>query len=87
MKIRLTVELDIPDDARDYSEAELQQLIFDTYIHYVVQRHARDAVKWCAMAKVGSDNEDPTGKALFEHHHLWTEASRAREWSIERLDN
>lgn len=86
MKIRLTIDLDIPDECRDWSDAALRQGIFDDYVNYNTIAHATAAVDWCKKAKVGTPEERPTEKLIFEHHKLWTEITTQPKWTLERLD-
>ena len=43
MKVKLNVELELPDEYKDYSDAELRSLIYDEFIDF---DSAEEAVKW-----------------------------------------
>lgn len=76
MKVKITVELEIPDvEVADFLPGEIDQLVFDAYTHYVTCSHLEDAMKWCANGKIGSDNEDPTLKKIYEYHNNWADIS------------
>jgi hypothetical protein len=87
MKIKLTIELELPDDCNDWADAELQQLLFDEYVNHATCAHLEAATKWCAKAKVGSENEDPGGKQIFEMHKNWGEICGKAQWDFERMNN
>lgn len=87
MKLRLTVEFDLPDACAEWSDGELHQMVFDSYTNYVTVRHAFDHMKWTI------DSEKPgattTSKDIALIHKNWTDiASKASETAIiERLDS
>lgn len=84
MQVELNIKLDLPDNCQDMSQAELEQLLFDTYVNFVTTRHCIDAVKWCAKAKVGTEQEDVVAKKIFEHHELWADLSSQATWSLKK---
>lgn len=85
MKIKLTIELDVPEfDGQ--SHAEISQNLFDAYTHYVTCSHLEDACHWCAKGRVGSDNEDPTAKSIYEYHNTWADISAAARYHYEVIN-
>jgi hypothetical protein len=72
MKIKITVELDIPE-FDDQSNEEMTQNIFDAYTNYITCKHLEDALKWCSRARIGTENEDPVAKAIYSHHDTWAD--------------
>lgn len=87
MKVKLNVELDLPDDCEGWSDAELQQLLFDEYINHATCAHLEDATHWCCEARVGMPDEDATKKIIFEHHQLWGEICSNATWDWQRVEN
>lgn len=86
MKIKLTIELDLPDDAPELTDQGLlSQLVFDTYINYATCKHFEDSVNWLAKGKVGSDNECPRTKLLYQHHDIWGKICRNAKWDVEKM--
>lgn len=85
MKVRLTIDLDLPE--AEYSEVtlELMQNVFDAYTNYVTCSHLQDALRWCVRGKVGSDSEDPAAKRIYEYHNLWADISANAKWDLEEL--
>ena len=83
MKVRLTVELDLPDDFEKYTDRELLELIDGEYFNYITCSHTEDALKWCAKGKIGTENEDPLDKRIFENHAMWSEICKRSKWTIE----
>tara|TARA_Y100000310_G_C20622404_1_gene784087 strand:+ start:302 stop:565 length:264 start_codon:yes stop_codon:yes gene_type:complete len=71
MKVKLNIEIELPDEFSDYSHAEMQQLLFDEYVNTVACSHLRDAVEWCGEARVGTADEDSNKKIIYEHHQAW----------------
>lgn len=84
MKVKLTVELDLPADCEEMDDAELAQLLFDDYINHATCSHLEDACHWCCEARVGMPDEDPTKKLIYEHHQLWGEICSKAKWGFER---
>jgi hypothetical protein len=86
MKVKLTIELELPDETPGMLKAQqedLGQLLFDVYINYATLRHFRDSLEWCARGKVGSDNEDPRAKLIYQHHDTWGKICQNAKWDFE----
>lgn len=64
MKIKLEIELDLPEEYVEYSDAELGQVIFDYYTNYVTTRHLADAVRWMGMGHSRNYH-------IVAHHEQW----------------
>jgi hypothetical protein len=84
MQVELNIKLDLPENCQNMSQAELEQLVFDTYVNFVTKRHSIDAMQWCAKAKVGTENEDVIARRIFEHHELWADLSAQATWSLKK---
>lgn len=82
MKLILEIELDVADSLKEHSEAELQQLIFDTYIQYVTVQHYLDAFYWGSKAKIGTTEEDLPAKMISEFHTTWGDIAEKAKWSL-----
>lgn len=83
--VRLTVDLDIPN-VEDYSEGELAELLFDTYVNYNTLAHFRDSMRWLAKAKPGTANESPASYTIYQHHQTWGEICSNVDWSFKILE-
>ena len=57
-KVKVEMTLDVPFEG---TQAEVEQLMFDTVINYVNTRHLMDAIRY-----LSKDHEK-----LYEHHALW----------------
>ena len=86
MKIKLIIELELPDQTpevlEEYNEA-LGQLLFDDYINYVTINHMSDAVEWCSKGRLGSEKEDLAAKQIYQHHKTWGRICRDATWNFE----
>ena len=85
MKVTIHIELELPDDTPvilSHMHESLTQLVHDTYVNYVTVAHARDATTWCAKAKMGSENEDPGARMIYQHHETWREICSNAKWYI-----
>jgi hypothetical protein len=89
MKIKLDIELDLPDECKDWSYAELQQLLFDEYINHATCCHLEAATKWCAKAYTNDEGKSPEGrvkdegaKRIMDTHKLWGEICDKAEWNF-----
>jgi hypothetical protein len=88
MKVKLTIELELPDDVPELTEQGrngLSQLLFDSYVNYVTCKHWEDARHWCAKGKVGSDNEDLSAKLIYQYHNTWGHICRDAKWDFEEV--
>lgn len=68
MKIKLEIELDIPDECREYSDDELAQVVFDAYINYASRKHLSDVITWMASTSLSRHIH-------IRHHQLWADIS------------
>ena len=82
MKIEMTIELDLPDTCAAMPSDELRQVLFDAYINYAAVSHAKDAVEWYAKAKVGTDDEKPVEKRIFQYHDSWRDIASTAVWDF-----
>tara|TARA_Y100000034_G_scaffold117749_1_gene157541 strand:+ start:3135 stop:3374 length:240 start_codon:yes stop_codon:yes gene_type:complete len=75
MKVRLEVDLELPDVCEKMSEGELQQLLFDVYVGYVSGCHLRDVTSF--MAK-GMEPSNP----VIRMHQTWAEITSNPQWKF-----
>lgn len=73
MKVILTIELDIPDDA-DMLDDDIEQVLYDSYINYVPLMHSRDALYWLGQGDKAWD--------LYNVHQNWSEITTDPKWSF-----
>jgi hypothetical protein len=82
MKIKLTIELDVPG-IDTWSDEELRQNVFDDYIHYATMSHMRDAADWCDISS--AENSLPA-RQIWKHHKLWADLCAAASWTLEKVE-
>jgi len=75
-KVKLEIELDIPD-VSEFSDAEISQLVFDTYTNYVVVQHLQDAMYWLARPTSQDQPSKAADKLISQHHRIWAKIARA----------
>ena len=80
MKVKLSIELELPDSCKDFSHGELQQLIFDEYINHATCAHLEDAMKW--LIKSQADLSDVGAKLIYEMHNNWADICKNATWSF-----
>lgn len=90
MKVKLTIELELPEGTvvptTEQQSLEFSDVLYDAYVHYVTSQHLMDAVKWCAKGKVGSDNEEPRAKRIYEYHDMWGKICSQAKWGWEIIE-
>jgi len=80
MKVKLEIELELPDKYQDWSNEELQQLLFDEYVNHATCAHAEYAFDWCSKAS----DEDEGAKLILEDHRMWNKICKAAKWCFKR---
>jgi hypothetical protein len=83
MKLRLTIQLELPDECDSWSDPELQEAVWGSYVHYNTLSHLKDAMKWCAESHTNPNCA--TSKKIQDHHDLWADISQRATWSVERV--
>ena len=79
MKITLTVELDLPDDMVAWSDAELRQMLFDSYTNYVPLQHLNESLHWMCESV-----EDSSAQLIADIHTKWYYITKDPPWSFKR---
>lgn len=79
MKIQLTIELDIPDEIKEYTLPELQQWVFDGYVNYVTVSHYKDALTWMAQPTSITQAE------IVQNHDNWGNWANTAKWSVKEV--
>jgi hypothetical protein len=69
MKVRMTIDLELPDKYNDWTKPELQQLLFDEYVNHATCSHFEDALNWCASW--GNNQNNFQEKMIYESHSEW----------------
>ena len=80
MKVKLEIELELPDKYQDWSNEEINQLLFDEYVNYVTCAHLEDASSWCMKVT----DEDEGAKIILEEHRMWGKICKAAKWCFQR---
>lgn len=90
-EITLTIPLTIPDEMlRGVSEAELRQVLYDTYINYVTLKHHSDALEQMSLeagATPGSQDAVMRNYAA-ALHKSWGKicASADGRWTMKKVE-
>lgn len=82
MKIKLVIDLELPDKYADMSGEHLRQILFDSYVNFATCHHLEEALHYGAEAHIGSDNEDTDLKIIAEDHAEWGDICRNAEWGF-----
>lgn len=77
MKIKLIIDIELPDECMKASEEELRQNLFDDVINYLTICHLRDALKWTVKTI-----DTPNAKIIADHHKLWADICENARWNI-----
>ena len=80
MKVRLTIDLELPDELSGFSKPELDQLLFDAYINYITCAHYEDALN-----RIERGHINDTAESIVDYHKQWGRTSKPVNWSYERL--
>lgn len=77
----LELEPDLKKGLNKREQAKLiRALITDNlgyvYVGYVTNKHAEDAVVWCAEGHIGSEHENEGARLIMEHHKLWSRIAK-----------
>ncbi len=90
MKIKLEIELELPDETPEVLDAyqeDIGQVLYDAYINYASSAHFQDAVKWCSRGNIGSDHELPSAKKIFQYHNTWGEICSKAQWTYKVIED
>jgi hypothetical protein len=97
MKVRVSIELDIPDVKDEnvemnseyvkgitWEKAFALQDIFDNFTNYAVCSHLRDAMKWLVKSK---DDKTSNEYWIHAHHNQWADiiSKAAPSLTVEKL--
>lgn len=85
MKVRLTIDLELPEKFEEWPDLELSQFLFDSYVNYVTLQHYVEALHWAASAQLGSENEVLMDKLAHERHIEAARFSKPVEWKFDKL--
>lgn len=91
MKIRLTIDLELPPGSEMYSDAMMRQMLFDDYVNYVTCRHFEDAVNaFATSADLERQNGAPNQmsenwKEIGERHETFGRVTAQPQFTVERL--
>lgn len=82
LKINITIKLNLPENFREFSEAELRQAIFDEVVSFISQQHAEQAVEWCSKLMKEVADENKITLNLWRHHREWSEITKQPKFKI-----
>lgn len=73
MKVRLSIDLDLPDGLQAHPDG-IGQLLFDQYINFVPVQHYCEALKWL-------DEKTPNADKIVEIHKEWGNIASQPHWT------
>lgn len=76
MKIKLEIELEIPDECKEWSDGELSQYVFDNYTNYVTVQHSSQVLD-CYDIK-----DDFMKQHMIDHHKEWADIGKSAKVKI-----
>ncbi len=79
MKIKLTIELDLPDTMSDWNDSELRQVVFDEYVNFSTISHLSESIDW----KTRGDSS--LNEMIAQKHHDWSKICNSAVWEIDRV--
>lgn len=85
MKVRLTVDLDLPDQYAAWTAAEMRQMLFDSYVNYVHIGHLEDALDHYDSGGLYTVDEKQSGRQMYEHHREAAKFTKPVTWNYEKL--
>lgn len=82
MKIKVSAEIEIPEQylIKDYRFESAVDLISTEIVHYAIQKHYEDALRWAAMPGKAEANS-----IISEHHRTWGDFCKTIEWRYEEM--
>ena len=90
MKVRLTIDFDLPASFTELSDSELRMLFYEEVIRKVHQAHLEDVLEMEAAKAgvIGTDEEKQRHLAILEaakqDYLVWTKITDVPEWWINR---
>ena len=82
MQVELRLTLNLPDYCERMDPSELEQVVYDGIVGFVIKKHHEAALRWAAKSNVGMPDEDPTGKRLYEFHEVWGDIADNMTWAL-----
>ena len=85
MKVKVTVELDIPDTSGPWEMAQVIQDVFDNFVNHAKTSHLEEAIEWVTESK--GDEFSPAYQ-IYKHHRAWADIFSKAESTmrVERID-
>lgn len=84
MKIKLIVNLDIPDKYSTASDQELRILLYEEFMRTVHQSHLETVMELATVDQGGEYVSDML-KQTRQHHLEWAKITDMPDWTVERL--
>ena len=84
MKVRITLNLELPEECREFSDPELRQVLYESVVRLPHLEHLNCALELASVV-TGNDREDAILTAAREEHLKWAGITDVPEWSMERL--
>ena len=71
MKVSLSIEFDLDEELKKFSDAELREAFWKELLHYAICRHLEDRLKW--QVKVKDEEKDSSAQLIADTHKVWSE--------------
>lgn len=87
MKVRLTIDLNIPDSFASFTNAELRMAFWEEYIRRVHQAHLEDVMLYVnVMQDAPDEHAVAVITAAKEDALVWAKITDVPEWTMERVE-
>ena len=84
MKIKLTIDLDLPEKYQECTDPELRMLLHEEFMRAVHQYHM-EAVLDLSVVDQGGEHVSAMLKEARNHHLEWAKISDVPDWWVERM--
>lgn len=79
MEIKLKINFKLPERYKDANGLEVNQLVFDAFMNYVVCKHLEDALQVMANSDFVPEHKE----IIVESHKEWAEAFKHMHWTLD----
>lgn len=88
MKVRITIDIDLPDDPEaDFPQGALEQNVWDATLQHMVSSHSEEALKW--LSKSLDKDISYIGRLhaekIVKYHKDWADLLIQSVWKFEKL--
>lgn len=85
MKVKLHIELELPEECEHLLKDELTELLYEYYVDFVTKAHHKKAITWFKKAHRPTTQEAMESASLVHRvHKTWFQICKTAKLSIER---